>query len=91
MEDGIERSSLNLHTNKTDKEVIEKINDLLYVYIPEGREWEDFIITNNREKAVELIKKNKGRIEIFKKDFLVYINQLMPVYLLIINIMKIEF
>jgi hypothetical protein len=61
MEDGTERSSLNLHTNKTDKEVIEKINDLLYVYIPEGGEWEDFIITNNREKAVELIKKNKDK------------------------------
>jgi hypothetical protein len=69
MEDGIERSSLNLHTNKTDKEDKEKINDLLYVYIPEGGEWEDFIIINNREKAVELIKKNKGRIEIFKKEF----------------------
>jgi len=69
MEDGIERSILNLHTNKTNKEVIEEINDLLYVYIPEEGEWEDFIITNNKEKAAKLIKKNNGRIEIFKKDF----------------------
>ena len=69
MEDGIERSSLNLHTNKTNKEVIEQINGLLYVYIPEGGGWEDFIITNNKEKAAEMIKKNNGRIEIFKKEF----------------------
>ena len=46
----------------------EKPKDYLYIYIPEGGEWEDFIITDTSEKALQLVKKNNGRIEIFKKD-----------------------
>ena len=69
MEDGIERSSLNLDTNEMNKKVIEHINDYLYIYIPKNGDWEDFIITNNREKAIQLKKNNNCRIEIFKKDF----------------------
>ena len=84
MEDGIERSILNLDTNLIIKEKPEKQEkqekpekqenleskkDYLYIYIPDGGEWEDYIITDNSEKAIEMIKKNNGRIEIFKKDF----------------------
>ena len=53
--------------SENPKEKKEK-KDYLYIYIPEGGEWEDFIITDTSEKAVQLVKKNNGRIEIFKKD-----------------------
>ena len=76
MEDDIDRSNLNLFVNDA-KEKLEdqktpedqkKPKDYLYIYIPEGGEWEDFIITDTSEKALKLVKKNNGRIEIFKKD-----------------------
>ena len=77
MEDGIERNGFNLFVNKANKEKSEnpeklenqdKTKDYLYIYIPEGGEWEDFIITDTSEQAIHLVKKNNGRIEIFKKD-----------------------
>lgn len=71
MEDNIDRSELNLFENKHHKEKPEdpkEKKDYLYIYIPEGGEWEDFIITDTTEKALQLVKKNNGRIEIFKKD-----------------------
>ena len=77
MEDGIERNGFNLFVNKANKEKSEnpeklenqdKTKDYLYIYIPEGGEWEDFIITDTSEQALQLVKKNNGRIEILKKD-----------------------
>jgi hypothetical protein len=82
MEDDIDRSNLNLFVNDAKEKLEdrktpedqktpenqEKTKDYLYIYIPEGGEWEDFIITDTSEKALKLVKKNNGRIEIFKKD-----------------------
>ena len=80
MEDGIERNSYNLLVNEANKEKPketentenpekkEESKEYLYIYIPEGGEWEDFVITDTSEKALKLVKKNNGRIEIFKKD-----------------------
>jgi poly-D-alanine transfer protein DltD len=70
MEDGIERNQFFLmKTNPL--EVKNNENDLLYVYIPKNGNWEDFIITSNREKAIKLLNNNNsgGRVEIFKKNF----------------------
>ena len=78
MEDGIERN-LNFFTEKSNEVRIKNNennenneNNLLYVYIPKNGEWEDFIITNNREKAIKLLNNNNnsgGRVEIFQKIF----------------------
>jgi hypothetical protein len=78
MEDCIKISDLNLFEKENHKEKNEnqkkpenpkETKDYLYIYIPEGGEWEDFIITDTSEKALQLVKKNNGRIEFFKKDF----------------------
>ena len=55
-----------MNTRKNRKP--EKTKDYLYIYIPDGGEWEDFVITDTSEKALHLVKKNNGRIEILKKD-----------------------
>ena len=77
MADCIEISDVILFENEHHKEKTEpqkkpenskETKDYLYIYIPEGGEWEDFIITDTSEKALHLVKKNNGRIEIFKKD-----------------------
>ena len=69
MEDGIERN-LNIFYEKNSTSKIKNIEkQFLYVYIPINGEWEDFIITNNREKAINLLNNKSGRVEIFKKDF----------------------
>jgi hypothetical protein len=72
MEDGIERN-LNFFTEKSNEVRIKNNeNNLLYVYIPKNGEWEDFIITSNKEKAIKLLNNNNnsgGRVEIFKKNF----------------------
>jgi len=54
--------------NTEKKEESKTTKDYLYIYIPDGGEWEDFVITDTSEKALKLVKKNNGRIEIFKKD-----------------------
>ena len=84
MKDGIEKNSYSLYASQIIKEKPKKqenpekpekqeksvsIKDYLYIYIPKNGDWEDFIITDNSEKAMDMIKKNNGRIEIFKKDF----------------------
>ena len=43
--------------NTEKKEESKTTKDYLYIYIPDGGEWEDFIITDTSEKAVKLVKK----------------------------------
>jgi hypothetical protein len=69
MEDGIERSENFFYEKNNESTVKNNENNFLYVYIPENGLWEDFIITNNREKAVKLLNNKSGRVEIFKKNF----------------------
>ena len=68
MEDGIERS-VHFLNEKNDASIVKNDeNRFLYVYIPINGDWEDFIITNNREKAINLLNNKSGRVEIFKKN-----------------------
>jgi len=69
MEDGIERSENLFYEKNTTATLKNYENNLLYVYIPENGELEDFIITNNRGKALKLLNNKSGRVEIFKKNF----------------------
>jgi hypothetical protein len=69
MEDGIERSENIFYEKNNESTVKNNEKNFLYVYIPENGLWEDFIITNNREKAVKLLNNKSGRVEIFKKNF----------------------
>jgi len=69
MEDGIERNQNFFYEKNTTATLKNYENTFLYVYIPENGLLEDFIITNNRGKAVKLLNNNKsGRVEIFKKN-----------------------
>jgi hypothetical protein len=51
----------------------DKIN-YMYICIPNVNcaEWEDYIITIDKEKAIDLLKEKKYRVEIFKKNKLGY-------------------
>jgi len=42
--------------------------DVLYMYVPNGAEWEDLILYKNKEDAIAAsIKYHKNTIQIFKK------------------------
>lgn len=44
-------------------------NQLVYMLLPDGADWEDMIIILNKEEAIEASKKyHKMRVEIFKKS-----------------------
>lgn len=64
MEDGIDNNRTTLY----DRMELEK--KFLYVFIPENNDWKNWKILHNREKALELIKKNPGSsVNIFLQDF----------------------
>ena len=64
MEDGIENNRSTLY----DRMELEK--KFLYVYIPVNSEWCDYILLHEREKALDLVKKNDGgKIEVFLQNF----------------------
>ena len=64
MEDGIDNNRTTLY----DRKELER--KFLYVFIPENNDWKNSKILYNREKALELIKKNPGSsVNVFLQDF----------------------
>lgn len=56
--------------------------DYVYVYTPDGAEWEDLRIYLSEEEAIEVSKKYKhGRVEIFRKSS----NGYIPTYAYYLN------
>ena len=45
------------------------MNDVLYMLLPDGAEWEDMILILTKEEAIEAsIKYSKRRVEIFGRE-----------------------
>ena len=74
MEDGIEQYRSTLFDNKiVDNRKIKLQKNYMYVCIPiEKADWEDYIITLDIEKALNILKLKKHKVEIFKKNSLDY-------------------
>jgi hypothetical protein len=65
MEDGIEQN-INIDTTKS-KNLI-KNNNLIYLFVKDHSDWEDSIIINDKDKAIEYSTIKKCRIEIFAEN-----------------------
>jgi hypothetical protein len=73
MEDGIEnyKSSLSDRINTVCNNIEKDINNkIMYLYIPENSNnlFTNCIITDSKEKIINLSEKNKGQIICFVKD-----------------------
>jgi hypothetical protein len=63
MEDGIERNINSFDTIKKIKEI-----KFIYLFVKDHSDWEDSIIINDKNAAIEYSKIKKCRIEIFAEN-----------------------
>jgi hypothetical protein len=63
------RPTCNTCGFEKENDSIEKKEDVIYMLLPGGAEWEDMILLLNKDEAIEAsIKYSKLRVEIFKKE-----------------------